>query len=196
MQSKKICFASNNVNKIQEIRMKLEPIGYEVLSLKDLGDDIDIPETGATLKENALLKAQYVYQKFGFNCFSDDTGLEVDALGGAPGVYSARYSGEEKSAEKNMDKLLSELRDSVNRKARFITVIALILDGKEYLFEGVVDGEIIREKRGNEGFGYDPIFEPEGRGLTFAEMTLQEKQSLSHRSRALDKMIHFLKTAE
>jgi XTP/dITP diphosphohydrolase len=162
------------------------------MGLKDLGLDIDIPETGLTLQENALIKARFLYQQFNIDCFSDDTGLEIEALNGEPGVFSARYAGEEKSSEKNMDKVLNLLQNKSNRNARFVTVVALILDGKEFLFEGIVEGVIRKEKVGKHGFGYDPIFEPENSGLTFAQMTMDEKAQLSHRARALEKMISFL----
>jgi XTP/dITP diphosphohydrolase len=168
-----------------------------VLSLKDIGCDVDIPETGTTLEENALQKAQYVYDHYHIDCFADDTGLEVDALDGAPGVYSARYAGGEgHDSEANMTKLLHELGENNNRKARFRTVIALILQGQVHEFEGIVNGEIIRERRGGEGFGYDPIFQPDGYDETFAELGNDIKNTISHRARATQKLCTFLMNNE
>ena len=198
----KIVFATNNQHKLSEIRDILGE-SIEVLSLKDINCDVDIPETGKTLEENALQKAQYVYDHYHIDCFADDTGLEVDALGGAPGVYSARYAGEGHDSEANMTKLLKELGDEDNRKARFRTVIALIQKKnicpcgcnsiKEvHQFEGIVDGEIIRERRGGEGFGYDPIFQPDGYDKTFAELGLDIKNHISHRARATQKLADYL----
>ena len=152
----------------------------------------DIAETGTTLEENALIKSQYIYQKTGLSCFADDTGLEVEALGGRPGVYSARYAGEHATAEDNMQKLLSEMEGQKNRNARFRTVISLILDGEEYSFEGKVVGEILHQKTGIDGFGYDPIFKPIGYDQSFAEMTMKQKNEISHRGVAVKKLIHFL----
>ena len=189
----KIVFATNNQHKLSEIRSILGD-AIEVLSLKDIGCDVDIPETGKTIEENALQKAQYIYDHYHMDCFADDTGLEVDALGGAPGVYSARYAGGEgHDSEANMAKLLHELGDNSNRKARFRTVIALIIDGKVNTFEGIVKGEIIRERRGGEGFGYDPIFQPEGYDKTFAELGMDVKNHISHRARAVHKLAEFLR---
>ena len=189
----KIVFATNNQHKLSEIRSILGD-AIEVLSLKDIGCEVDIPETGKTLEENALQKAQYIYDHYHMDCFADDTGLEVDALGGAPGVYSARYAGGEgHDSEANMAKLLHELGDNSNRKARFRTVIALIIDGKVNTFEGIVKGEIIRERRGGEGFGYDPIFQPEGYDKTFAELGMDVKNHISHRARAVHKLAEFLR---
>ena len=189
----KIVFATNNQHKLSEIRSILGD-AIEVLSLKDIGCDVNIPETGKTLEENALQKAQYIYDHYHMDCFADDTGLEVDALGGAPGVYSARYAGSEgHDSEANMAKLLHELRDNSNRKAHFRTVIALIIDGKVNTFEGIVKGEIIRERRGGEGFGYDPIFQPEGYDKTFAELGMDIKNHISHRARAVHKLAEFLR---
>ena len=198
----KIVFATNNQHKLSEIRDILGE-SIEVLSLKDINCDVDIPETGKTLEENALQKAQYVYDHYHIDCFADDTGLEVDALGGAPGVYSARYAGEGHDSEANMTKLLKELGDEDNRKARFRTVIALIQKKnicpcgcnsiKEvHQFEGIVDGEIIRERRGGEGFGYDPIFQPDGYDKTFAELGMDIKNHISHRARATQKLADYL----
>jgi XTP/dITP diphosphohydrolase len=200
----KIVFATNNQHKLEEIRSILGD-SIEVLSLKDIGCDVDIPETGKTLEENALQKAQYVYDHYHMDCFADDTGLEVDALNGAPGVYSARYAGGEgHDSEANMTKLLHELGENNNRNARFRTVIALIQKKnvcpcgctsiKEvHQFEGIVEGEIIRERRGGEGFGYDPIFQPSGYDQTFAELGMDIKNHISHRARATAKLAEFLK---
>jgi len=190
----KIVFATNNQNKLTEIRNILGN-QFDVVSLQDIGCHDDIPEKGQTLKDNALIKARYVYEKYHVNCFADDTGLEVEALGGAPGVYSARYAGGAHDSEANMQKLLAELHNKDNRKARFRTVIALIIDGKETCFEGIVNGDIIREKRGGEGFGYDPIFRPEGYAQTFAEMGANIKNQISHRARAVAKLCEFLRNA-
>ena len=191
----KIVFATNNQHKLSEIRQILGD-RVEVLSLQDIGCDVDIPETGTTLEENALQKAQYIYDHYHLDVFADDTGLEVDALDGAPGVYSARYAGGEgHDSEANMTKLLKELNGVDNRKARFRTVIALIQQGKVHEFEGIVNGEIIRERRGGEGFGYDPIFRPDGYELTFAELGTDIKNQISHRSRATKKLCAFLQNA-
>ena len=190
----KIVFATNNQHKLSEIRQILGD-RVEVLSLKDINCDVDIPETGATLEANALQKAQYIYDHYQMNVFADDTGLEVDALHGAPGVYSARYAGGEgHDSEANMAKLLRELGENNNRKARFRTVIALIIQGQVHEFEGIVNGEIIRERRGGEGFGYDPIFQPEGYDKTFAELGVEVKNQISHRARATQKLVEYLKT--
>ena len=203
----KIVFATNNQHKLDEIRGILGD-GFEIVSLNDIGCHEDIPETGKTLEENALQKAQYVYEHYHVNCFADDTGLEVDALNGAPGVYSARYAGGEgHDSEANMTKLLHELGNNNNRKARFRTVIALIEKKdvcpcgctsvkKVHQFEGIVNGEIIRERRGGEGFGYDPIFQPEGYDQTFAELGMDIKNHISHRARAVMKLCEFLKNNE
>ena len=189
---KKLVFATNNAHKLDEIRAILGD-KIEVLSLKDINCDADIPETADTLEGNAALKAEYIYKNYGLDCFADDTGLEVEALNGAPGVYSARYAGGEgHDAQANMLKLLHELEGKENRKAQFRTAISLILDGKEYLFEGVIKGEIIKEKRGDSGFGYDPIFKPEGYEETFAEMGNAEKNKISHRARAVEKLCEYL----
>ena len=180
------------MNKLTEVR-KILGNKFEVLSLEDIGCHEDIPEKGQTLEDNALLKAQYVYKKYKVDCFADDTGLEVDALGGAPGVYSARYAGGAgHDSEANMKKLLAELGNNNNRKARFRTIIALIIDGRVRTFEGIVNGEIIREKRGGEGFGYDPIFQPEGYDKTFAELGTGIKNQISHRARAVKKLVEYL----
>ena len=187
----KLVFATNNSNKLSEIR-SLVPDGIEILSLKDINCNEELPETNPTLQENALQKARYVFDNYGFNCFADDTGLEIDALGGEPGVYSARYAGEDCSAEDNMNKVLEKLEGEENRKAKFRTVIALIIDGKETLFEGECKGSITKIKSGGEGFGYDPIFTPKGYNITFAEMTKDVKGSISHRGKVVDKLVDFL----
>lgn len=198
----KIVFATNNQNKLSEIRGILGA-GFEVVSLAEIGCNDDIPETGATLIDNAIQKAQYVFDKYGYSCFADDTGLEVDALGGEPGVHSARYAeGTDHDSNANMEKLLRKLGDNTNRKARFRTVIALLekQENKEggvgtatlHTFEGKVEGTIITEKRGNEGFGYDPIFMPEGYDKTFAELGIDTKNIISHRARAVKKLAGYL----
>ena len=189
---KKIVFATNNPHKLSEARHILKD-RYEVLGLADIGITEDIPETGNTLSENASLKSGFVFRETGMDCFSDDTGLEVDALDGRPGVYSARYAGEEGDAEKNLKKLLKELEGVDNRTARFKTVVSLIMDGVEYKFEGAVEGQIIRQKRGEAGFGYDPVFVPLGYDQTFAEMPATLKNSISHRAKAIGKLMEFLK---
>ena len=187
----KLVFASNNKNKIQEIQA-LVPNIIQIVSLEEIGCIEDIPETADTIEGNAILKANYVTEKYGFDCFADDTGLEVDALNGAPGVYSARYAGEQKDANDNMDKLLSELKDESNRKANFKTVIALNLNGKQNLFTGIINGKIIEEKIGTNGFGYDPIFVADGYEKTFAELSMEEKSTISHRGIAVKELILFL----
>lgn len=188
----KLVFATNNKHKLQEVREILGS-GVEVLSLNDIGCNDDIPETADTLQGNALIKARYIYNKFNVNCFADDTGLEVEALNGAPGVYSARYAGENNDSEANMQKLLHNLTGKSNRNAQFRTVIALIINGKEILFDGIVKGVITDEKMGNSGFGYDPVFIPEGYSKSFAEMSSEEKNSISHRYRATIKLNDYLK---
>ncbi|HNT93083.1 MAG: non-canonical purine NTP diphosphatase [Bacteroidales bacterium] len=186
-----LVFATNNKHKIREISDLLGD-DVKILGLSDFNITGDIPEEAETLEENALYKARYVHDRTGMNVFADDTGLEVTALGGAPGVYSARYAGESKSFDDNIDKLLAELQGKEDRSARFRTVIALILDGKEYLFEGIIEGEIISERRGDGGFGYDPVFIARGYDRTFAEIPLREKNSISHRARAMRQLITFL----
>lgn len=189
---KKIVFATNNKHKLEEIREILGE-NFEIVSLKDIGCDVDIPETGNTLEDNALQKAEYVKQHYGLDCFADDTGLEVDALNGAPGIHSARYAeGTDHDSNANMDKLLKELGNNNNRKARFRTVIALLLNGETHLFEGIVNGKIIYEKHGTEGFGYDPIFVPDGYEHSFAELGMEIKNQISHRARAVNKLADFL----
>ena len=189
---KKLVFATNNAHKLEEIRAILGD-KVEILSLNDIDCHADIPETADTLQGNAVLKAQYIYDNYGLDCFADDTGLEVEALNGAPGIYSARYAGGEgHDSEANMKKLLSEMQDKDNRKARFRTVICLIEDGKEHFFEGIVNGSIIRERKGGAGFGYDPVFVPDGYSETFAEMGNDEKNKISHRARAVQKLCEYL----
>lgn len=192
MFDNKMVVATNNAHKLKEIAAILGQ-EIELLSLKDIQCFADIPETADTLEGNARQKAMYIYENYGMDCFADDTGLEVEALGGAPGVFSARYAGEGHDSEANMQKLLKELAGKENRKAQFRTVICLIRNGKEHLFEGIVKGEIILEKRGGEGFGYDPIFVPEGYDLTFAELGDDVKNTISHRARAVEKLCQFLK---
>lgn len=187
----KIVFATNNLNKLKEIQNILQD-DIQLVSLDELGCADDIPEEQNTLEGNASQKAWYIYNKFGLNCFADDTGLEVAALNNEPGVYSARYAGEQKSAEDNMNKLLDELNGVENRTACFRTVISLIIDGKESLFEGRIDGEILHKRQGNEGFGYDPIFKPKGYNTSFAEMAIKDKNMISHRGKATMKLIKFL----
>jgi len=189
----KLVFATNNIHKLQELQLLLGK-RFELLSLKDIGCYEELSEDQETLKGNALQKAMYVYKNYNYPCFADDTGLEIDALDGAPGVYSARYAGDEKNSEANMDKVLGQMDKIKNRKARFRTVIALIIDGSEKYFEGVVEGEIIRGKRGTNGFGYDPVFVPAGYSQTFAEMDISDKNSISHRGMAVRKLVDYLKT--
>jgi len=188
---KKLVFATNNPNKLLEIRNSIT--NHKIASLKDLNINQEIPETGITLKENALQKAQYINNKTGLDCFADDTGLEIEALNFKPGVYSARYAGENCSAEDNINKVLIELKESNNRKATFKTVIALILNNKTHYFEGEVKGVILSGKTGNEGFGYDPIFKPVGFKNSFAQMSIEQKNKISHRGIAVRKLINFLK---
>ncbi len=187
-----LCFATNNENKLREIQSLLGST-FHLLTLKDIGCHADIPEPYDTIAENSLGKAEYIWKQFHTNNFADDTGLEVLALDGAPGVQSARYAGSSRDSGKNIDLLLHNLRNTDERRARFVTVITLILDGKVHVFEGVANGHIIREKRGEEGFGYDPVFIPEGYDRTFAEMDLDEKNRISHRSKAFSQLVQFLK---
>ena len=187
----KIVFATNNEHKLDEIT-KISKGKLEILSLSDINCHEEIPETGDTLKENALIKAKYVKDKFGLDCFADDTGLEVDALDNAPGIYSSRYAGPNCDPEDNMQKLLQNLHGLENRKAQFRTVIALILNGNEHYFEGVVKGEINHQKEGSNGFGYDPIFMPSGYNQTFGELSDEVKNGISHRAVAMEKFIAFL----
>jgi XTP/dITP diphosphohydrolase len=189
----KLIFATNNRHKIDEIRFALgKNTSIEIITLEEAGIEIDIPEPHSTLQENATEKSRTVYQLTKTNCFSEDTGLEVDALNGNPGVKSARYAGDEKSFDKNIEKLLRELDASKNRDARFRTVISLIIEGTEHLFEGVCEGTIVDHKRGKNGFGYDPVFRPEGSLHTFGEMNLAEKNKFSHRKKATDKLVAYL----
>ena len=187
-----LVFATNNRHKLEEVQSLL---GNEIklLSLKEIGCLEEIPEDFETLKENAAQKARYVFDKYKINCFADDTGLEIEALNGEPGVYSARYAGEPCSFDDNMNKVLDKLKGIENRKACFKTVIALILEGKEYYFYGQINGEMLKEKTGSDGFGYDPIFKPEGYDSSFAQMSLDEKNKISHRARATEKLVAFLK---
>lgn len=186
-----LVFATNNKHKIREISELLDQ-NFTIIGLADVNITEEIPEDAETLEENALFKARFVHDRTGMNVFADDTGLEVTALGGAPGVYSARYAGESKSFDDNIEKLLREMNGATDRSARFRTVIALILDGREYSFEGIVEGEIIRERKGEGGFGYDPVFKATGYDRTFAEIPLSEKNSISHRARAMRLLIEFL----
>lgn len=188
----KLVFATNNQHKIYEVRNMLGE-NFELVSLDDIGCTEEIAETSKTLEGNASQKAHYIYDNYGLNCFADDTGLEVEALGMAPGVYSARYAGPQRNSIDNMNRLLAELDKIKNRKARFRTVISLIINGNEMFFEGIVDGEILHQPIGQLGFGYDPIFRPEGFSTSFAEMDLVLKNSISHRGRAFEKLIHYLK---
>ena len=187
-----LVFATNNRHKLEELQAILGT-DFGLLSLNDIGCTDDIPEDEPTLEGNANQKSFYVYNKFGSNCFADDTGLEIEALGGEPGVYSARYAGDEKSAEANIEKVLNKMAKIKNRKARFRTVISLVIDGIEKQFEGVVEGEILTEKKGRSGFGYDPIFQPSGFSQSFAEMELADKNKISHRGRAVEKLVNYLK---
>jgi XTP/dITP diphosphohydrolase len=188
---KKLVFATNNPHKLEEVRAILQQ-KFEVAGLADIGCHREIPETGTTLEENASIKSHYVVNQYQTDCFADDTGLEVDALEGKPGVYSARYAGENASYEQNVDKLLLELAGKTNRDARFRTVISLVMDDKEYQFEGIVDGKIINERKGKDGFGYDPVFMPNGYDQTLAEMDASLKNSISHRAKAVQKLVKFL----
>ncbi|GJM31321.1 MAG: non-canonical purine NTP pyrophosphatase [Saprospiraceae bacterium] len=188
---KKIVFATGNANKVQEVNELLAG-QMQIISLIDIGHTEDIPETGATLEENALQKANFVKTHYQLDCFSEDTGLEIDALDGAPGVYTARYAGPERDAGANMDLVLQQLQHSPNRNARFRTVIALILNGETHLFEGIAEGKIALQQSGVQGFGYDPVFIPKGYSQTFAEMNAAEKNAISHRGRAIQKLIDFL----
>lgn len=189
----RLVFATNNRHKLEEMRAILGG-KVELLSLADIGCSDDIPETARTLEGNALIKARYIYEKYSLSCFADDTGLEVDALDGAPGVYSARYAGESNDSEANMCKLLQNLTGKSDRRAQFRTVIALIIDGEERLFDGVVRGEIATERKGDAGFGYDPLFIPEGYDVSFAQMPSEQKNAISHRSRAASALNDYLQT--
>lgn len=186
-----LVFASNNNNKIKEIQ-QLVPTDIQILSLKDIGCEADIPETADTIEGNAILKANYVTEHYGYPCFADDSGLEIDALNGAPGVYSARYAGSQRNDDDNMNKVLEKLQNETNRKANFKTVIALNMNGEQHLFAGIINGEIIHEKRGTNGFGYDPVFVADGYQKTFAELTMEEKSTISHRGKAVKQLVSFL----
>lgn len=187
----KICFATNNAKKIEEVKAALGN-DFQIVSLQDIGCFNELPETGDTLDHNAFEKARFVKTHFGVDCFADDTGLEVDALDGAPGVFSGRFAGEPRSDERNIDLLLEKMQGKMDRKARFRTVIALLLEGSEFAFEGKAEGEIIFERIGVGGFGYDPVFKPMGFDQTFAELSLTEKNEISHRGKAVKALISFL----
>jgi XTP/dITP diphosphohydrolase len=187
----KICFATNNPKKIEEVKAALGK-DFEIVSLQQIGCQDELPETGDTLEHNAFQKAKYVKDHFGVDCFADDTGLEVEVLNGAPGVYSGRFAGEPRSDERNIDLLLSKMNGLKTRQARFRTVIALILEGQEYSFEGIAEGEILEKRTGTGGFGYDPIFKPAGYYKSFAELSLAEKNEISHRGKVVKSLINFL----
>ena len=202
---KKLVFATNNSHKLEEVRALLRDVGsgideqYEILSLSDIGCDVDIPETGMTFYDNALQKAEYIKVHYNLDCFADDSGLEVRALGMEPGVRSARYAddaGYEHNSNANMDKLLRNMTNIKERQAQFRTVIVLLMDGKRLEFEGVCRGEITRERSGNKGFGYDPVFIPEGHTITFAEMSMEDKNIISHRGKAVSQLVKYLASAE
>jgi XTP/dITP diphosphohydrolase len=186
-----IVFATANQNKVREV-LELLDDGINIVSLQDIGCEEDIPETQPTIEGNALQKAQYVIENYQTNCFAEDTGLEIEALNGEPGVFSARYAGEQKDSEANMNLVLEKLKGQTNRKAQFKTVIALIIDGKETLFEGIAKGHITEAKSGGKGFGYDPIFIPEGYDISFAEMSAEEKNKISHRGKAVKLLLNHL----
>ena len=188
---RQLVFATNNRHKLEEVAEKIGD-RLKLLNLDDIGCRDDVPETGHSLRENAYLKSHYIYQKYQLDCFGDDSGLEIDALNGEPGVYSARYAGAHGDHEANMDKVLAKLAGETNRKARFRTVISLIWNGKEHFFEGTVEGSIRHQRSGAKGFGYDPIFQPDGYDITFAEMSMEEKNQISHRGRAVEQLIEFL----
>ncbi len=188
----KICFATNNLKKIEEVKSALGS-KFTIVSLSEIGCNEELPETGDTLEHNAFQKARHVYDNYGVDCFADDTGLEVEALAGAPGVYSGRFAGEPRSDQRNIDLLLRKMKDKENRKARFKTVIALIQGGKENSFTGVAEGEILQQRSGTGGFGYDPIFKPVGFEKTFAELSMEEKNDISHRGKAVKELVRFLK---
>jgi len=188
-----LCFATNNQHKLEEVRALL-PAGYPLLSLEDIGCNFDLPETQNTLEGNAHQKASYVKEHYQMDCFADDTGLQVDSLDGAPGVYSARYAGPEKSDQANCTKLLQELKEKNQRQAKFRTVICLIRENNIHYFEGTISGVIVEKPVGTQGFGYDPVFRPKGDSRTFAQMSSQQKNTLSHRGQAIRKLVHFLRT--
>lgn len=188
---KQIVFATNNKHKLEEVRAIVGK-NFEILSLSDIGCHEDIPETGNTFEDNALMKARYIKEKYGYDCFADDSGLEVTALNNAPGVFSARYAGEPSDSLRNIEKLMSNMEGKTERSARFRTSIALLYNGEEHLFKGVIEGKIIDTLRGDKGFGYDPVFVPDGYDITFAEMSSEEKNSISHRARATKELVDFL----
>jgi len=190
MNKLKLVFATNNQHKLKEVQAMLT--NFEIVSLADINCYDDIPETAPTLEGNAILKANFITEKYGLDCFADDTGLEVAALNNEPGVYSARYAGENNNAEANMNKLLKNLENNPNRKAQFKTAIALNIQGKQFIFEGICEGTILSEKRGKSGFGYDPVFMPDGFKTSFAEMDMNEKGKISHRGKAIEKLVTFL----
>ena len=190
---KTICFATNNANKLEEIQQMLGT-SFEIKGLKDIGCEEDIPETSPTIEGNSRLKAQYVWEKYGISCFADDTGLEVHALNGEPGVYSARYAGPQRNSNDNIDLLLKNLADKQDRSAQFKTVMTLILNGEEQQFEGIAKGTILHERTGAKGFGYDPVFQPEGYASSFAEMTMDEKNAISHRGKSVRKLVAYLQS--
>ncbi|MEO6521408.1 MAG: RdgB/HAM1 family non-canonical purine NTP pyrophosphatase [Mucilaginibacter sp.] len=191
----KLVFATNNAHKIEEVAAKTGN-DFTLLSLDDIGCNADIAETGATFAENASIKSHFIFNHYKLNCFGDDSGLEIDALNNEPGVYSARYAGTHGNHDANIDKVLHKLKASFNRHARFRTVISLIWNGKEHLFDGTVEGVIRHQRSGFKGFGYDSIFQPDGYNITFAEMSMQQKNAISHRARAVEKMVAFLKTVK
>ncbi|MDP9079736.1 MAG: non-canonical purine NTP diphosphatase [Bacteroidota bacterium] len=186
-----LVFATNNAHKLEEVAAKIEG-QIQLLSLDDIGCFDDIAETGVTFRENASIKSHYIHDKYKLDCFGDDSGLEIDALNSEPGVYSARYAGEHGNHEANINKVLTGLKNEINRRARFRTVISLIWNGEEHFFDGAVEGTIRHERSGSKGFGYDPIFQPDGYAVTFAEMSLDEKNSISHRAIAVEKLVAFL----
>jgi len=190
MNKIKLVFATNNQHKLKEVQAMLT--NFEIISLAEINCFEEIPETAKTLEGNAILKANFITKKYGLNCFADDTGLEVEALNNEPGVYSARYAGMENNAESNMKKLLKELGGSTNRKAQFRTAVALNIQGKQFIFEGICKGSILTKKQGKNGFGYDPIFMPSGFNKSFAEMNLNEKSYISHRGKAIEQLVSFL----
>jgi len=190
MNKLKLVFATNNSNKLKEVQAMLT--NFDIVSLDEIGCFDDIPETAETLEGNAILKANYITEKYGLNCFADDTGLEVVALNNKPGVYSARYAGKENNAEANMNKLLIEIENNKNKNAQFRTAVALNIQGKQFIFEGICKGQILTKKQGKSGFGYDPIFMPIGFNKSFAEMSMTEKSAISHRGKAIEKLVSFL----
>ena len=191
LNMKQLVFATNNRHKLEEVASKITG-QIELLSLDDIGCSDDIEETGVTFNENASIKSNFIYRKYKLNCFGDDSGLEIDALNGEPGIYSARYAGTHGDHDANIDKVLDKMQDKTDRRARFRTVISLIWEASEYFFEGTIEGTIRTERSGTKGFGYDPVFAPEGYDITFAEMSMDEKNHISHRAKAMEKLIAFL----